>query len=427
MNSARQRDDRRRPADLLMMALLVTLPLMKPAVHYPVIIADLVFVVLAAVLAVEIAAGKRPLAWQPSFTILAIYVLSLAPSVLVGRDPAQSAFKLTTELYLVGLAAVTAVIVRNEAMLRRVTLTWLAVTGGLAIVCLAGLIAFAADRGGAAYAYTSFDFGTLPPGNYPRLALTFFNANMACNYLTASLGLLLFAWRQQWLGGRLALVVLAGILVSAVSTISPGLGGIALLLGASSWLIWRSAVGLTLGIAMALAFIVALAVTPIIHPTAPFVIGIPGTSAILAPSGRFMTWSAAFIEFVHHPILGHGIGIDAVHVRYMNPSGDLQELTDAHNMFLSLAAQTGIVGLVGLAILIAYAARLTFSSEKKNPSARIILGLTFLNVFVYQGLGGSFEDTRHIWVLLGLLIASARIDFTPADGNSHKAGAPLRC
>ena len=33
---------------------------------------------------------------------------------------------------------------------------------------------------------------------------------------------------------------------------------------------------------------------------------------------------------------------------------------------------------------------------------------TFLNVLLYQGIGGSFEDTRHIWLLLGLLIGSAR-------------------
>ena len=427
MNSARQRDDRLLPADLLLMALVFTLPLMKPPVHYPVIIADLVFVLVVVVLALEIAIGKRRIGWQPSFTILAVYVLSLAPSALVSRDPAQSAFKLATEVYLVGLAAVTAVVVRDEVMLRRVVLTWLAATAGLVIVCLAGLTGFAADRDGAVYGYTAFHFGTLPPGNYPRLALTFFNANMACNYLTASLGLLFLAWTRQWLNRRNARLLFAGILIAAVSTISPGLGGVALLLGSAWLLIRRSRVALAFGIAVAVAFIVALAVTPIIHPTAPFLIHVPHTNLLLAPSGRFMTWSAAFTEFVHHPIVGHGIGIDAVNVRYMDPSGNLQELTDAHNLFLSLAAQTGVVGLVGLAIFIAYAAGLTFSSRPRNPSAPIILGLTFLDVFVYQGLGGAFEDTRHIWVLLGLLIASARINFTHADGNSRKAGAPSPC
>jgi O-antigen ligase len=423
MNSAEAQ--RLLPGDWLLLALIALLPLMKPAVRYPVIFADLVFVLLLIAVAVEVAAGRRTLRWHPLFAILAIYVLALAPSMLASANPGRSAFKMATELYLAGLSAVTVVVVRSEAMLRHVTITWLAASAALAILCLASLAAFAISPASALYQYSVFYFGTLPPGHYPRMALSFFDANMACNYLTVALGLLLLAWQQKWLSRTLALLLLAGILIAALPTISPGLGGVALALGTAAWLLMRSRLAIGTAVAGALAFIVALAVTPILHPTAPFLIHVPGTRLILAPAGRLLTWSSAFDEFLRHPWLGHGIGLDAAFVRYRDPSGNLQELTDAHNVFLNIAAQAGVVGLAGLAALIAYAVRLTFSRAiGGSPKVRLVLGLTLLNALVYQGLGVGIEDTRHIWVLLGLLAAASLI---PADESNRKAGVPSPC
>src|SRR5689334_2135577 len=143
MNSAGA--DRLLPGDWLLLALAVSLPLMKPAVDYPVVLSDLIFVALVIVVAIEVAAGRRALRWNPLFLILAVYVASLTPSMLVSTNPGRSAFKMATEVYLVGLTAVTAVVTRSEEMLRRVTLTWLGATAALAILCLASLVAFAAS------------------------------------------------------------------------------------------------------------------------------------------------------------------------------------------------------------------------------------------------------------------------------------------
>jgi hypothetical protein len=96
-------------------------------------------------------------------------------------------------------------------------------------------------------------------------------------------------------------------------------------------------------------------------------------------------------------------------------------------MLLNIAAQAGLVGLVGLAVVIALAVRLTGRIEldqRCGTAMRVGLGLTFLNGFVYQGLGGSFEDSRHLWVLLGLLLAATRIEFSPRDGNSRRPAEP---
>ena len=412
------------PSDILILALVALLPLMKPAIDIPgirpdlVIAADLVFCLVVAAMAFEWASGHRRIRWQPAFAILLAYVVSLLPSLLATMNMAASLSKLATEPYLVGLAVVTIVAVRNETMLRRVTLTWLAATAALVVLGIASLAAFAED--GALYQYSMFHFGTLPPGDYPRLSLSFFNANMACNYLTVSVGLLFLARSKNWLSTSIFWVLLAGTTIIALSTLSAGLGGIALAVGVGFWLIRGNRIALVIGTGFALASAIVVAVTPIVHPTAPFLIHVPGTSLVLAPSARFMIWEAALDEFLRHPLIGHGIGVDPVAVHYMDPSGILQLQTDAHNVLLSIASQAGLIGVAGLALLTVYAFRLTLSGDR--PSA--LIGLTFLNAFLYQGLSGAFEDTRHLWVLFGLLVASARLPATRADGSNRTAGAP---
>src|SRR5206468_13074350 len=98
-----------------------------------------------------------------------------------------------------------------------------------------------------------------------------------------------------------------------------GLGGVALLVGLWPWITGQRSVlvrriALAAGIGAAAAFVVALAVTPILHPTAPFLIHLPG-GLVLAPSGRLLCWSGAVGEFASHPWIGHGIGVSAVYVR----------------------------------------------------------------------------------------------------------------
>lgn len=417
-------------ADGLLLALILALPLMKPAVHGRMIVADLLFLLLAAAFAIEAAAGRRKALWLRGFGPLLIYVAALAPSLLATSDLAASLFKMATEFYLVGLAVLTALLVDNEAKLRRAVLAWLAATVILCLDGILGLASFATGRAPWLLDYSTFGYGSLPPGDYPRLALTFFNANMACNYLTVSLALLFLASARGCIGIVPFRLMLAGIVIAALSTVSPGLGGIALLAGWWLWMThrtgspWLGRLGLAAGLSIAVLFVLAQALTPVAHSTAPFQLQLPGEIAIY-PAGRFLTWSAAWEQFVRHPLLGVGLGIDPVAVRFAAPAGE-QLLTDAHNVFLSIAAQCGVVGLVGLAALIAYPAARTVSAQKIGRQAApvLLLGAAFLDGFVYQGIGGSFEDTRHLWVLLGLLIAADRIGVSRADGNSRRPAAP---
>ena len=414
-------------AKWLLAALLFAVPLMKPNVAGPVVLVDVIFLALVLAVAVAAIADGRLLQWRPFYWMPVAYAACLACSILVSPDPARSAFKLSTVLYLVGLALLTDALIDSERDLRRLVLAWLAGTAAVVAVGLLALIIYPFAPESLVVRYSRFHFGTLPPGDYPRIAATFFNANMLCNYLAVSAGVLLVAVRQDWLNRRGGAAMLAAILVVALFTLSPGLGGVALSLSLWLWVLAGprlARVGLWAGGVIAVLFLVAATLTPIMHPTAPFSIGLPWSDAVVAPSGRLMVWLAAVQEFMRYPLLGHGLGIDAVKVRYLSPSGDLQLLTDAHNVVLSIAAQCGIVGVVGLGLLLGHAARLGRHSRRSTLGpAAVVLSLTFLNGLLYQGLTGSFEDTRHLWLLLGLLMASARLAALDVPSLSRPAPA----
>lgn len=417
-----RRPDSNCPSDWVLLALIFALPLMKPPVQGKMIGADLLFLLLVSCAAVETLLGRRHLRWLPGYAALLTYLVALAPSLLATSDRDASLFKYATEFYLVGLAAVTLTLVDSEMALRRAIFAWLAGTAVACVVGILGLAAFATGKAPWLLDYSSYGFGSLPPGDYPRLSLTFFNANMACNYLTGSLALLLIAGSCGYLGRVAWWSLLAGIVVASLSTISPGLGGLVLLAGTWVWLSRRDAPTLAWGALLvasgiAVLFVAALTMTVVPYP-APFVIHLPGGFNLYA-SARYMIWSSAIEQFVRHPLLGVGIGIPPVDVHYPNPSGYDEELTDAHNTFLSIAAQTGIVGLIGLGAVLASVARRTRSTRRV-----IVLGVTFLDLLAYQGLGGSYENTRHIWVLLGLFFAAYRLDLIRGDENSHRAGEP---
>jgi len=409
-------------AQLLILLSAFSMGFMQPPVSLLGFIAvpgDFIFLALGALWTGLAISRRTPFIFDRAYYFLGAYLLAMAASAVARDVPLASAPKLLTQLYLVAIPVLVCNLVRDSDMLRHVVRWWLAGTAIVVAVAVGSLTLFAIDPGHPLLGYTRFHFGTLPEGNYPRLRLTFLNANLACNYLTLSLMILLAAGRQRWVSRSHFLLLLGGILVAGASTISPGLGGIALAVGLWMWLLLRSRrpgparLCLAGGIAGALLFVLAMVVTPIRHPTAPFLIHVPGLDLVLAPSGRLMIWMDAATNFFQNPVLGRGIGTDAVLVRYQDPSGNLQELTDAHNIFLSIAVQCGAIGLFALLALIGHVVWRTVPLRVSNSDAgvfRLAFGLGLLNGLVYQGIGGSFEDARHLWLVFGLLLATTRIE-----------------
>lgn len=399
-----------------LLLLIISLAFMKPTVAlfgFNAGPTDFLFPLVALLWFAAWVSGQAPLRWNRAYWLLAAYLAAMALSGL--QDPGVAAPKLATQAYLLALPVLADQLLRTGEDLRRAVLAWLGGAAVVGIVAMVSLGLFAWHPAHPLLDLVRYRFGTLPPGSYPRLSLTFLNANMLCNYLTVSLCLLLAARHLRWLSRPAFLLLLAGTLIAAFFTFSPGLAGVVLAAGLWGWLTWRerhrgwARRSLLAGLGAALASLPAMALTPILHPTAPYLIELPGLT--LAPAGRLMTWTEAVRNFLADPLIGRGIGQDAVLVRYQDPEGNLQRLTDAHNSFLNIAVQCGVVGLAALVAIVVYAARATGPLRSENGDAlRLALGLAFLNGFAVQGLGGSFEDARHLWVLFGLLLAAERVE-----------------
>ena len=422
-----------RLAKAAFLLLVFSLPFMKPDISIgglPATTTDLLFLIAAGAFGIAVIQGRAKLRWRPFYAFLLAYFAAMLLSALFADDPGRAWMKLATQAYLLGLPVLAASLVESPDDLRAAVHAWLAGTAVTAAIGTASVLLFALGGGGALLDYSLHEFGTLPPGNYPRLESTFRYPAMLCNYLTVSLIILLVARHLEWLRGTAFRVLGVAIGVTALFTLTPGLGGIFLALGLWGFLLLRGRSGvpavavLAAGGAVALAFIAAAAVTPIVHSTAPFLIELPGFEREFAPSVRMMTWIDAAERWLQQPLLGAGIGADAVSVRYVSPSGKLHHLTDAHNMFLNMMAQSGLVGLAVIILLIAAVAVRTWPLRLETGHVLPLgLGLAWLNGFVYQGLTGSYEDARHLWLLLGLVIAS--VSFARGQSFGPRAHSPV--
>jgi O-antigen ligase len=129
----------------------------------------------------------------------------------------------------------------------------------------------------------------------------------------------------------------------------------------------------------------------------------------IAPSSRVLTWGSAWSTFNAHPWFGKGVGLAAADVHYLDASGGMESLTDAHNVWLSVLAQQGIAGFAAFVLVVWYSARRPGPLVVDGPPLAILrtgLHLAIVGGFLYASLSGSFESTRHVWVLLGLAAAA---------------------
>lgn len=390
-------------SEWVFLALVVVLPVMQPSLlqfgTFPIPIADALFLVAMTAAGLGWLQGPRKLrvaAWP--LAVLA-YLAASALSAAWSIDIRSSAIKLAGTTYLCGLGWLTFQHASTPRGLRRVTTAWClgtAITIGAAAV---GVVLFYAGVTGAANPFL-YPFGSLPPGPYPRVMALFLNANALCTYAAASAMIALSATAAGDLPAWAGRLLFAGSVATAVLTVSPVIGGLLLALA-----LWYAAALRprrplaarylsVLGGLAALAFLAATTVSPTGE----------------GPSSRVMVWNEAWQVFLQNPLLGIGLGEEVAHVHYLNASGELEYLTDAHNLWLSILAQQGLVGAAAFALVIAL---LIWPAERLSPSGEpravrrsgLVLGL--LAGVLYAGLSGAFEDTRHVWVLMGLA-ASAR-------------------
>ncbi|HEY2867015.1 MAG TPA: O-antigen ligase family protein [Pyrinomonadaceae bacterium] len=374
------------------------------------VLTDIIFLfLLASWLFDVLRLGYRP-RWRSFYWLLLFYSGALALSCVFSADPRQSFSRLPAEIYLPLLTAVVADVVRTSAGLRSSLIAWL---GGTAFAVTLGTLTIAlfyAQPNSPLLDYLTYHYGAVPVGNYPRITSTFVSASMLCNYLNVSLILTIMAAASGWISNRLAWVVGSLIFICSVFTISVGLGGVFLGLGLVYYL-FRSTrrsfrvLALATSSLIALVFLVLSAVALRADEV-----------AALAPSGRILVWREAFQTFAENAFTGHGLGLSVANVVFQNAEGSFSLLTDAHNTYLNIAAQAGLAGLAAMIAITVFVLAKWKGAARPNKIAAG-LGAAFLCAFVYQGLTGSFEHARHLWVLMGLFAAAVSTG-AKADQNS---------
>lgn len=360
---------------------------------FPYQLTEPVFLAVTALFAMSVFSGGSGVRPGKIYFFILAYLIFIAVSVVFSGSPGVSAVKAAGIAYLGGLALISFNSVGSEKMVRQTVIAWIAATVVVSSFSVFVLIFFYIDRDLSLVRYGLSHYGTFPKGNYPRIQSLFANPNMLAHYLGIGWVMLLLAVRREWIGRNAGLAVGGLIAAAALFTLSPGIGAFFLCTGL--WMLIEGAGGFRkivaigmIAIAMFFAAVTAVKFDGDFWP-------------VSEPSARVLTWSSAASNFASHPLTGKGVGTFAADTAYGS-----QRLRDAHNIFLNVAAESGI-GAV--AALTAFGIWLTFSGlrvrdgDKERAIAGKGLAIAFAGAFFYQGLTGSFEDARHIWVLAGIL------------------------
>jgi putative inorganic carbon (hco3(-)) transporter len=408
-DAPKSRTTRRTAHDTLFSIMVALAPVARPfdvwIEGYRVPPMDWVFLALALAWGIAVLTGRARIRPGGFYRVLACFWAALALSTAFSQDPESSATKLAGQTYLVGLAALA----YNLTDGARAASAWLLGTAVTVAATLAGVALFYAGATDPEVNLVLSPFGSLPPGGYPRVRGLTPHANVLCAYLTVSCMLALAMRAAGRLRPALFWPLAAGLWVAALLTLSPGLGG--LFLVAAVWARLSlveagrpraGALALAAGCAAAVAFFLAVLVAPTPYGWPEFtVLGLR-----FEPSTRAAAWVTACDTIAAHPVVGKGLGLAVSAVPYPDPAGGISFLTDAHNVWLSIAGQAGIAGVAAFAALVAYLLRGLPAFAVRGSERELFttaLALAFLGGFYYHALTTSFEDTRFMWVLFGML------------------------
>lgn len=370
---------------------------------------DFLFAGAAVVWAIGIFRGKVKIRRSWFYLPLALYLAAMVFSTIYSINPQQSATKLVGKVYLVFIAILTFNLVNSLSFMRRASEVWQVGTVLTVAFTILGILLFFVGLKDRSINFMLSPYGTLPPGPYPRVDGLFEYAALLGNFLSISFVIALIMSSAGWLNGRWLWALIVGICVVAVFTFTPGIGGLALSAGLWLWLhlkrighTFLSKLSLVTGIGIAVSFLMAASLT--LFSYGEGFTPIPIAHKQFKPSSRVAIWQAAFETFKEYPLFGRGVGMEVFPTTIIVPSGVAHRLTDAHNTYLSVAAETGVIGLLTLGGVLAFLLKglIPLLNNSFDSAIRICLALGLLDAFFYQGLVGSFEDARHMWVLIGL-------------------------
>lgn len=127
-------------------------------------------------------------------------------------------------------------------------------------------------------------------------------------------------------------------------------------------------------------------------------------------SERILIWNSAWNMFKDHPVLGVGLGQykDNYQKKYISPLAKEHYLEHAHNNFLQMLAENGIVGFIGFISMFCYIIGHNFKKflREKNIYSLAICAVTItllLQGFTEFNFGNS-AVVKAYWLILGCLV-----------------------
>lgn len=395
---------------------------------------------------------ERVLSRAPLLVPLLAFLAAIFLSFLQAQDLTSSLKELIKWLELLAVYVLAANVLRGRDQLRVLVV---ALVGMACVEAAYGLVQFVTRHGPPSF---------LIHGRFLRAFGTFDQPNPFAGYLNLTLPLVLalflsarggyaiLGWRG-WLGRREPLLwgAAAALLLAAVgASLSRG-AWIALAAAAvvlATWanraprryvgwgsfaaivVAWIGAVGLLPGriiTAILQAFSVANVDTDI-HRLTP---------ETFSAAQRLAYWIAGWRMFSDHAWLGVGMGNYGINYQRYAVAGWETQLAHAHDYYLNLAAETGLVGLAAFLALVAAAGYQTWVAAFRSPEpfARV-LSMGALGMLVTLCVHNLFDDlfvhgtVNVIALLLGASAATAQGPPAPAmtvrQPPDHPGPTPLR-
>ncbi|CAN5444424.1 IctB family putative bicarbonate transporter [soil metagenome] len=401
------------------LTLIVSLPLVRPfnttILGLQVPFTDFIFVLSFGFWLLAVIRRETTIRTNRIFAFVGLYATAFAISTVFSSDPTRSLYKLLGEFYLFSLCFLTFNLATNNEFLKKIAIAWLVGTGLTILAAATGFILFYLGFKTQDDNFFLSHRGSLPAGDYPRIYALFDNPNMLCNFLTVSIVLVVMSERLGWIKKKVAITLALGVVLTAVFSLSPGIGGIFLGLSLWFWALEKgrrsmfAKIALSFGLFMAITAFASAVVSPDTRNTIQD-IELRFVHTRIEASVRVLAWEDTLRQFRENPWLGIGTGLRVADIRYTTLTGENLALTDGHNMWLNVLGQTGITGLAALMLLLIYLVKLCkFKVLSNGESGIILVGMScaFVAAFVYEGLTGSFEDARHLWVLVGMLTAAS--------------------
>ncbi|MEQ9398250.1 MAG: O-antigen ligase family protein [Longimicrobiales bacterium] len=344
--------------------------------------------------------------------VLTLFAIWVAAS---GQWGYHAGYAVAKGLAVAGLVAAAAAIAFSNTSWHAAVDAWLIGTGLALFVTFAGV--FGPDILGLRLVYSG---GGILGIDLPRIRGPWLHPNMMADHLLVSAVLLWGRWPALvGRGRRWGLALAVGIGAGFVMTLSTAWIAAGVVLWAVAGEIRKATPAARHGLRVLGALVAAGVVVAVVAPLDTTVFGHTVATSGLRPA----IWRASLDAIAAGPVVG--VGASPFLAEAPDPfQGGALVLWDAHNAFLSVLGQFGLIGAALLAVGLGYA---VVAPVRSLPAGRVrgTLILAWTGVAIHSLFLAS-EDLRHVWLLVGLtgLAAVKGAGGVPEAGSASGSDQP---